>query len=129
MNIKGLLGNMVSSPIRNKDGIQKVDRSIKSDSAHDRDANGQQLYDQNKKKHPDGPLSEEQFKKAVEYLEALTSVKEHNWKVETVVEENKKFVQIKDNLGNLVRRIPESELWSLPFDKDVRTGQLLKKSA
>lgn len=119
---------MVTSPIRSKDGQQKVDRTIKSDSSHDRDANGQQFYDQNKEQHH-GPMSEEQFKKATEYLEALDSVKEHNWIVETIVEDSKRYVLVKDNLGTVVRRIPESDLWSLPFDKDVRTGQLLKKSA
>ena len=129
MNIKGLLGNMVTSPIRNKEGTQKVDRTIKSDSAHDRDANGQQFYDQNKKQQHDGPMSDEQFSKAVEYLKNLASVKEHSWQVEIVNEDSKRFVLVKDNLGTVVRRIPESELWSLPFDKDVRTGQLLKKSA
>lgn len=128
MNIKGLLGNMVSAPIRKKEGQVQVDRTIKSDSTHDRDANGQQLYQQNKKQQQ-GPMSDEQFKKAIEYLEALSSVKEHGWVVDTVVEESKRFVLVKDNLGTIVRRIPEAELWSLPFDKDVRTGQLLKKSA
>jgi uncharacterized FlaG/YvyC family protein len=128
MNIKGLLGNMVTSPIRNKDGQSKVERTIKSDESHDRDANGQQFYDQNKKQQQ-GSLSEEQFKKAVEYLEALASVKEHGWTVESIIENEKRFVLVKDNLGTIVRRIPESELWTLPFDKDVRTGQLLKKSA
>ena len=127
MNIKGLLGNMITSPIRSKDGQSKVERTIKSDSSHDRDANGQQSYQQNKKQQ--GPMSDEQFQKAVAYLLALPSIKEHKWLVETVVEDSLRVLLIKDNLGNLVRRIPESELWSLPFDKDVRTGQLLKKSA
>jgi uncharacterized FlaG/YvyC family protein len=128
MNIKGLLGNMVASPIRANEGAPKADRTIKSDSTHDRDANGQQLYDQNKK-NQQGPMSDEQFKKAVEYLESLPSLKEHSWKVETVLEEKVRVVLVKDNLGKVVRRIPEAELWTLPFDKDVRTGQLLKKSA
>ena len=129
MNIKGLLGNMITSPIRSKDGqASPVERAIKSDSTHDRDANAQEFYGQNRKQNQ-GSMSDEQFKKAVEYLEALSSVKEHKWTVETIVEAEKRFVLVKDNLGNVVRRIPESELWSLPFDKDVRTGQLLKKSA
>ena len=128
MNIKGLLGNMITSPIRKNDGPAASERAIKSDSTHDRDANAQQFYDQNKKQQQ-GPMSEEQFKKAVEYLEALSSVKEHGWVVETIVENEKRYVLVKDNLGTVVRRIPEVELWTLPFDKDVRTGQLLKKSA
>lgn len=120
---------MITSPIRNKETATKTERTIKSDSTHDRDANGQQLYDQNKKQQQQGSMSEEQFNKAVEYLLSLPSVKEHQWSVEIVNENSKRFVLVKDNLNNIVRRIPESELWSLPFDKDVRTGQLLKKSA
>ena len=119
---------MITSPIRKNDGPAASERAIKSDSTHDRDANAQQFYDQNKKQQQ-GPMSEEQFKKAVEYLEALSSVKEHGWVVETIVENEKRYVLVKDNLGTVVRRIPEVELWTLPFDKDVRTGQLLKKSA
>jgi hypothetical protein len=128
MNIKGLLGNMVTSPIRNKEGTQRTERAIKSDMTHDRDANGQQAYDQNKKKQQ-GPMSEEQFKKATEYLANLSSVKEHGWTVDTVVENSIRIVLVKDATGSVLRRIPEAELWTLPFDKDVRTGQLLKKSA
>lgn len=120
---------MITSPIRKNDGTAaKVERAIKSDSTNDRDANAQQFYDQNKKQDH-GPMSDEQFKKAIDYLSALSSVKEHNWVVEVLTEDSKRFVVVKDNLGTVVRRINESDLWSLPFDKDVRTGQLLKKSA
>jgi uncharacterized FlaG/YvyC family protein len=129
MNIKGLLGNMITSPIRSKDGQTKVDRTIKSDSSHDRDANGQEFYGQNKKQQQQDPMSEEQFKKAVDYLLNLPSLKDNGWIVETIMEDSKRVLLVKDNSGNLIRRIPEAELWTLPFDKDVRTGQLLKKFA
>ena len=129
MNIKGLFGQMITSPIRNGDGtsVSKAEKSIKSDESHDRDANGQQSFSgQQKEKEP---MSEEQFEQAIELMKNLPSVKEHNWKIEKRTENNKHFLFVIDNLNNVVRRIPENELWSLPFDKDARTGQLLKKSA
>ncbi len=120
---------MITSPIRNGDGtsVSKAEKSIKSDESHDRDANGQQSFSgQQKEKEP---MSEEQFEQAIELMKNLPSVKEHNWKIEKRTENNKHFLFVIDNLNNVVRRIPENELWSLPFDKDARTGQLLKKSA
>jgi hypothetical protein len=129
MNVKGLLGNMITTPIRNADGtsVNKAEKSIKSDQAHDRDANGQQSFGE-QKKHQE-PMSDEQFEQAQNLLKNLPSVKEQNWQVEKIIENEKRFLLVKDNLGHIIRKIPESELWSLPFDKDARTGQLLKKSA
>lgn len=118
---------MITTPIRNADGSTKVDRTIKSDSTHDRDANGQDFTGGQKKEH--GSMSEEQLKMAIEYLENLPSVKDSKWTIESVLEEEKRYLLVKDNLGTIIRKIPESELWTLPFDKDVRTGQLLKRSA
>lgn len=133
MNIKGLLGNMITTPIRNGDAganakVSKAEKAIKSDSTHDRDANGQQSYGEHKHQQH-GPMSEEQFNKAIEYLQNMPAVKDNGWKIEVMQSDGKKFLLVKDHLGNIVRRIPEMELWTLPFDKDVRTGQLLKKSA
>lgn len=120
---------MVTTPIRQSEvsGNQKVDRTIKSDSTHDRDANGQQFTGGDKKEH--GPMSDEQVKQAIEYLENLPSVKDSNWKIEPVMIGDRKFLLVKDSMGTVIRKIPEAELWTLPFDKDVRTGQLLKKAA
>lgn len=128
MNIKGLLGNMITAPIRNGDGssVKKAEKTIKADESHDRDPSGQQFSNQEKEK---GPMSDEQFEQALELMKNLPSVKEQNWNVETRVENGKKFIFVKDHLGQVIRRIPEMELWTLPFDKDARTGQLLKKSA
>jgi hypothetical protein len=129
MNVKGLLGNMITTPIRNSDGtsVNKAERTIKSDQAHDRDANGQQSFGEKKKDQ--GPMSDEQFEQAQQLLKNLPSVKEQNWQVEKILENEKRFLLVKDYSGHVIRKIPESELWSLPFDKDARTGQLLKKSA
>ncbi|MCK6599966.1 MAG: hypothetical protein L6Q37_16495 [Bdellovibrionaceae bacterium] len=124
MNIKSVIPNNLISPIKTLD---KVDRMIKSDSTHDRDANGQQAYDQNQKQHE--PMTEEQLKEAMEHLKNLPFVKEHKWQIQLVVEDAKRYVLVKDNLGEVIRRFPEIDLWTLPVDLEDRRGQLLKKSA
>ena len=108
---------------------EKVDTAIHSDKTQDRDANGQQMYEQNQQeKKP--PMSDEQFQKALAHLAALPAVLEHKWRVMASVEtDGSRAVLIKDNLGKVIRKIPESELWSLPLDEPTSKGNLLKKSA
>lgn len=125
MNIRGLLGpNIPTTPVRS---VDKVDRAIKSDMTHDRDANGQQTFD-DQKKHQE-PMSEEQLQKSLETLKNLPGVKEHKWTIELEIENGAKFVLIKDNLGAVIRKIPELELWSLPMDNDMQKGNLFHKAA
>lgn len=107
---------------------EKVDRAIHSDMTRDRDPNGQQTFDDSGQKER-GPMSDEQLQKALEHLRDLPAVKEHRWTVELSTEQEKRFVVIKDNLGNLIRKIPEAELWSLNIDDPAPKGQLLKKTA
>ncbi len=126
MNIKGLLGNMLpTNPIR---GASKTERAIKSDSAADRDANGQQAGAGNQQHRE--PMTDEQIQKALEQLRNFSAIKEHGWLVELFLIENKKFVLIKDTNGTVIRRIPELDLWTLPAGNEPGAkGQLLKKSA
>lgn len=125
MNIKGLLGAQIVPSVR---PAEKVDRAIHSDMTHDRDANGQQLFDGDQGQRE--PMSEEQLGKALEHLRNLAAVKEHKWTVQLMKDEDqKRFVLIKDNLGNVIRRIPERELWSLSFDDQAPKGHLFKKTA
>ena len=112
MNIKGMLGNAVSLPVR---PTERVDRAIKSDMSHDRDANGQQTFDQNQNQKQKEPMSEEMLEKSMEQLRNLSSVKEHRWSVELLFENNKKFILVKDTLGTVIRRIPELEMWTMPM--------------
>lgn len=124
MNIKGLLGNILAtSPIQL---IRKTEKAIKSDSTSDRDANGQQAGGGEQQQRE--PMSEEQLNKALEQVRNLSGVKEHNWNVEISVIENKKFVVVTDASGNLIRRIPELDLWTLPEGNESGKGQLFKKS-
>ncbi len=124
MNIKSLIGNIPTMPVRPAD---KVDRAIKSDVAHDRDANGQQLFDDQKKQQE--PMSEEQIEKCLEHLRNLPAVKENNWIIEFSTIESRKFILVKDSSGHTIRKFPEAELWTMPTDLTDPKGQLLKKTA
>ena len=107
--------------------VARVDRSIKTDSTTDRDANGQQTQggsDQNKE-----PLSQEEMEKVLDYLKNLAVVKEHQLQVVLVLRENKKFVLLQEPNGTIVRRIPEHELRSVLQPAGEDKGVLLRRSA
>lgn len=124
MNIKGFFSNII--PTNEIRSVDRTGKAIQSDSTHDRDANGQEGYQQ-QQQHRE-PMTQEQLEKAMEHLRGLPAMKEHKWTVSLEDTEGVKFVLVKDNLGNVIRRIPELELWSLPTDTNPR-GQLLKRSA
>ena len=123
MNIKGLLGPNIQPIVRTTEKVEQ--RGIKSDESHDRDPNGQQQNQE--QKH--GSMSDEQIQQALEHLRDLAAVKENKWTVELSVEAKGKFVLIKDNLGTVIRKIPEAELWTLPMFDPRAKGNLLKRTA
>ncbi|WP_374077651.1 flagellar protein FlaG [Bdellovibrio bacteriovorus] len=125
MNIKGLISNIL--PDTKVRSVENIGKTIKSDETHDRDANGQETYSQNQEQQRE-PMSDEQLERAMEHLRNLPAMKEHKWTVELAEDSGNRFVIVKDNLGTVIRRIPELELWSLPSDNSPR-GQLLKRSA
>lgn len=125
MNIKGLFSNII--PTNEVRSVDRTGKAIQSDSTHDRDANGQESYSQQQQQQRE-PMTPEQLEKAMDHLRNLPSMKEHKWTVHLEDAEGARFVIVKDNLGNTIRRIPELELWSLPTDNTSR-GQLLKRSA
>jgi hypothetical protein len=124
MNIKSVLNPNTINSVKT---IDRLERTIQSDSAHDRDPSNNSGYDQNKKN--DEPLTEEEIQKALEHLKGLPFVKEHGWVIEMSTEGAARFVLVKDSSGNLIRRFPEGDLRTLPSDLDDKKGQLLKKTA
>src|SRR6476620_5835847 len=126
VNIKNLIGNtnQVSAPAP----VGKTDRAIKTDNTQDRDANGQQFYQKERKKEQ---MTEEQFEKAVAILREKHFIKDMNWVVLTMEENGVKYACVQDSGGNSIRKIVEFDLWEV-FD-DVKSeetkGQLLKKTA
>ena len=125
MNIKGLISNIL--PDNSVRSVDPAGKTIKSDTTHDRDANGQESYQQQNQDQRE-PMNEQQLEKAMDHLRNLPATKEHKWTVHLETEDSARFVIVKDNLGNTIRRIPELELWSLP-SADSQKGQLLKRSA
>lgn len=124
MNIKGFIANILpSTEVRHVDGIGKT---IKSDQTNDRDANGQESYS-SQEEHRER-MSDEQFEAALEHLRKLPATKEHRWTVSSLTHEGNRFAIVKDNLGNIIRQIPELDLWTLPSEDSPR-GQLLKRTA
>ena len=126
MDIKGALNQVIPLQLRAKDNVQKA---IKSDSATDRDANGQQAFGDPKGDQHHGPMSDEQLQKAIEHLKSLSVVKDNALVVELIQVQEKKFVVLKEPNGKVIRRIPESELWSLKAMEEDKRGQILNKSA
>ncbi len=126
MDIKGALNAIMPTIPRVKD---VTDKTIRSGSTTDRDGNGQQQYQGQGQKH--GPMSEEQFKKAVDYIKGLEAVKEHNLSLEVAEVNGVKIVILKEPDGKVIRRIYEEELWTLQILKDEspKKGQLLRKTA
>ena len=126
VDIKGALNQIIPLNLRSKDQVQ---RTIKSDSTTDRDANGQQSSgDPNQ--HQKEPMSEEQLQKALEHLKALPAVTENHLEFEVTQKDGRYLVLLKEPGGKVVRRIPDSELWTLQIMRaDDKRGQILNKSA
>lgn len=124
MDLKGIGKPVSPPPIQQR---ERVERSISSEKSHDREGNGQAGYDGGGNQHP--PMSDEQFQKALEHLKNLQVVKDNHLEVLEVQIDNKRFILLKEPTGKIVRRIPESELWTLQVVKDNEKGQLLSKAA
>jgi hypothetical protein len=126
VNIKNLIGN--SAPATQVAPVAKPDRQIKADNTQDRDANGQQLYQEERKKEK---MTDEQFRKALAILREKNFIKDMHWVVLAIEESGIKYACVQDVKGKGIRKISEFELWEV-FD-DVKSeetkGQLLKKTA
>lgn len=131
MNIKNLLGNTASSPVSTSTvkNVAQVDKPIQADNTHDRDANGQQLYQ--KKEKLKEKMSREQFEKALAVLREKSFIKDMLWVVLAVYENDMKYALVQDSTGQVIRKIAEYDLWDI-FEEHTQEGtkgQLLKRTA
>lgn len=126
MNIKNLIGNL--SQVTAPTATAKADRPIKTDNTSDRDGNGQQFYQKDRKKEK---MTDEQFHKAVALLREKNFVKEMRWTVLASEENGLKYAWVQDNEGHTIRKISEFDLWEVFEDSKTEEtkGQLLKKTA
>ena len=122
MNIKGLNSlNIPAVP-------NKTEKTIKSDSTTDRDANGQ-YFRQNKKKEK---MTDEQFDQALKILNEKTFMTEMNWTAKKVVNNEIKYAEVSNTSGEVIRTISEFDMWDLFSDEgsvEKNKGQLLKRVA
>lgn len=131
MNIKNFASTtQLMNGITSTQAVNSKDRAIKSESTHDRDANGQSLYEKQKKKNK---MSKEQAEKALELLNAKTFMTDMSWLASLIEEEGFFYAEIRDKNNDLIRRISESALWELFEETSISTtntkGNLLNRSA
>lgn len=126
MNIRNLLGNL--TPVAPATSVAKAERPIKTDSSHDRDPQGQQYSQQEKQKEK---MTQEQFDKAIALLREKHFVKDMNWVVSALTENDVKYAHVQDRDGQTIRKIVEFDLWEIFSDakSEETKGQLLKKTA
>lgn len=105
----------------------KTEKAIKSENTHEREGNGQMPFGENPEHHP--PMDDQQFQEAIEQLKKLNVFKDHLLELKIEVIEGKKVILVHEPSGKVVRRILESELWTLKNLKENDKGQLLSKSA
>ncbi len=122
MDIKSVLRS--SWPF-NVQAPAKVDKRTVTAETGDRDGNGQSQKEEQK---PKRNLSPEELKEAIVYLEGLEGVKMNNLKVRLAVADGVSVVYIEDQLGKVVRRIPEAELSVLTQNRQKKSGHLLNKA-
>lgn len=125
MNVKNLTNISMPTAVTPKQG------AIKSDSAHDRDANGQSLYQRNKKKSQE-KMTQEQFDNAVKILNEKDFMKEMSWIAYPIFKDDIKYVEVKSPSGELIKTISEFDMWELLTGSDPQPqnkGQLLKTVA
>jgi hypothetical protein len=125
MDIRGITKILNPFNIQGKD---KVEKNIKFDNTHEREGNGQ-MHSGNDSEHRDQPMNDEQFEQALEHLKKHQVFKDNNLELIVQKVDSKRFVILREANGKVLRRIPESELWSLQSIKDNEKGQLLSKSA
>ncbi len=121
MDIKGLRSVL---PF-NVQNTKNVRERTKTDSATDREGNGQAQSEQQQARRN---LSEDELQEAMKYLESLPGVKENGLTVRLAQSEGVPVVYIEDRDGKVVRRIPEAELSMLNKNKQKKSGNLLNKA-
>ncbi len=94
-------------------------------SSEDRDADGRRQQDEPSK----DPLNEEEMKKAKEYLANLTGLKSNGLSIEEGKSGEFVAFLIKDQSGQVVRRILEWEFRILFSEKEKKSGHIFDKSA
>ena len=129
MNVKNLAGNAIINSLPATKGANASEKTIKSEMTHDRDANGQAMYQKNKKKEK---MTREQAEKAIATLNEKTFMTDMKWAAVLVDDDGFYYAEVKDQEENVIRKIAEFDLWDvfdLPTAENSQKGNLLKRTA
>lgn len=129
MNVKNLAGNAIINTLPSTQQAPET-KAIKSENTHDRDANGQQLYQKQQKKKE--KMTREQAEKAIANLNAKHFMVDMKWIAVLVEDEGYFYAEVKDQSENLIRKISEHDLWEVfdtPVNETSQKGNLLKRTA
>lgn len=129
MNVKNLAGNAIINTLPSTQQPPDT-KAIKSESTHDRDANGQQQYQKQRKKKEKMTL--EQAEKAIANLNAKHFMTDMKWIAVLIDDEGYFYAEVKDQNENLIRKIGEADLWEVfetPINETSQKGNLLKRTA
>jgi len=102
-------------------------RDVKTDTgSQERDADGRRQHEQEPSKDP---LSEDEFKKAREYLDNLAGLKANGLHIDVESAGDLKVFVIRNHEGQVVRRILEWEMRLLISSTEKKIGQIFDKAA
>lgn len=123
---------MVLGGVPSASGPASAQKEIKSDMTHDRDGNGQELYQKQQKKKQ--KMTREQAVAAVSKMNAKQFMKDMSWTVDLVEDEGYFFALVVDSSANVIRKISEFDLWdsldaSYLNEKETSKGNLLRRTA
>lgn len=122
MNIKSVVGHIIPvEPQKRVEGANEV----RTQASTDRDANGQRQQSQQEEK---GPLTEEEFDQAVALLREHHAVKASQLTIRVASENDMRVIYIEDLDGKPIRRLTESELWTVTRSQDRPTGAIYDKA-
>ncbi len=121
MNIKSVF----VAPVQPIDPKPKVDGNSRAKSSSDRDADGKRHQQEGETKRN---LSQQEFDDAIKTLGETPGLKSNNLVIKVEVNDGVRVIYIVDPNGVTVRRLSESQLWSVTRDKDRQTGKFLDKA-
>jgi uncharacterized FlaG/YvyC family protein len=121
MTIKGLVSNILPSEVRQKLNVQKKEHAESSADREPQKESGDSSPEKKK-------MTNEEILAAMEHLRQLPGIKDNNLQVRVSEKDGIHVVYIEDIKGQVVRRIPESELALLTKDKDKKKGHILDRA-
>lgn len=121
MNIK----SVHVAPVQAIDPKPKVDANSRAKSSSDRDADGKRQQQEQELKRN---LTQQEFDDAIKVLSETPGLKSNNLSIKVEVQNGVRVIYIVDPNGVTVRRLSESQLWSVTRDKDRQTGKFLDKA-